>query len=229
MNPSVSVIVPAFNAEATLAETLASIRNQLYQPIEVIVVDDGSTDGTAKLAQSFSFVRVLTQQNAGVAKAFNAGVAESQGDYIAFLDADDLWTPECLALHVAAFVADRSALAAVGHFEEFVCPSLSPADAARFAPRPKQVAWLGGATMISRLVFGEHGVFNPDLRLGVWIEWFGRARTNGLSIITHEGLVLQRRLRPGTLSSNKDAMKQDLLKIARAALEKRRANNNGIE
>jgi glycosyltransferase involved in cell wall biosynthesis len=226
MTPRISVIVPAFNAEATLAETLASIRNQSYQPIEVIVVDDGSTDGTLKLTQSFSFVRVLTQQNAGVAKAFNAGVAESQGDYIAFLDADDLWTPECLALHVAAFVADRNALAAVGHFEEFVCPSLSPAEAARFKPRPQQLGWLGGATMISQSAFREHGPFNTDLRLGVWIDWFGRARNNGLSVTTHEGLVLRRRLRPGTLSSNKDAMKQDLLRIAKAALDQRRAKGN---
>jgi glycosyltransferase involved in cell wall biosynthesis len=226
MNPSVSVIIPAFNAEATLAETLASIRNQSYQPVEVIVVDDGSTDGTLKLAQSFSFVRVLTQQNAGVAKAFNAGVSESQGDYIAFPDADDLWTPECLALHVAAFVADRNALAAVGHFEEFVCPSLSPVEAARFAPRPQQLGWLGGSTLISRLALSEHGPFNTALRLGVWIDWFGRARNNGLSVTTHEGLVLRRRLRPGTLSSNKDAMKQDLLRIAKAALDQRRAKGN---
>ena len=227
MIPGISVIVPAFNAEATLAETLTSISMQTRPPAEIIVVDDGSTDGTAGLATASGLARVLTQKNGGVAAAFNAGIAVARGDFIAFLDADDIWTRECLEMQVAAILENTSATAVVGQFEEFICPSLTSQDATRFIPRPRQTGWLSGSTLIARQVFTAHGPFNDALRQGVWIDWFGRARRNGLNVFVHDGLVMRRRLRPGTLGGNEEALKQDLLKIARASLELRRGIAGG--
>jgi glycosyltransferase involved in cell wall biosynthesis len=93
----VSVIVPAHNAEKFLAEALASILAQDYRPIEVIVVDDGSTDGTATIAQAYTDVRYVFQKKQGAAAARNAGLAICSGALIAFLDADDLWVPNKLS------------------------------------------------------------------------------------------------------------------------------------
>jgi glycosyltransferase involved in cell wall biosynthesis len=107
--PLVSVVIPAFNAEATLRSTLQSALAQTYQPIEIIVVDDGSTDGTARLIDEFTAahprIRRITTTNAGVAAARNTGMEASSGKYVAPLDADDLWHPARVAEHVAALEA----------------------------------------------------------------------------------------------------------------------------
>ena len=102
----VSVIIPAFNAQRYLGMTLASARAQTHTDIEIIVVDDGSTDATAELAESAARadkrVRVIRQKNAGVATARNRGLAEARGEYVAPLDADDLWHSHNLSLQVQA-------------------------------------------------------------------------------------------------------------------------------
>jgi glycosyltransferase involved in cell wall biosynthesis len=103
--PLVSVIVAAYNAEATLAETLRSALAQSYRPVEVILVDDGSTDRTAEIAASFPEVILIRQANAGVAAARNAGIRASRGEWLAPLDADDLWHPAKLERQVAAALA----------------------------------------------------------------------------------------------------------------------------
>lgn len=106
----ISVIVPAYNAEDTLAETLESISAQTHRAIEVLVVDDGSTDGTADLADRYARekdarVRLIRQENAGVAAARNKGAAQARSDLLAFVDADDLWAPDKLARQHAVLEA----------------------------------------------------------------------------------------------------------------------------
>ncbi len=91
--PFFSVIIPVYNREQTIAETLASISAQEYRDFEVIVVDDGSTDNTLQIVRQYPWVKLIEQPNAGPGVARNRGVAEAQGEYIAFLDSDDLWFP----------------------------------------------------------------------------------------------------------------------------------------
>lgn len=104
-NDVVSVIVPAYNAAATIGQTLESCLAQTHRALEVIVVDDGSTDATAEIVRSFAArdprIRLLQQENAGVAAARNLAIAHAQGDYVAPLDADDLWHPEKVEAQVA--------------------------------------------------------------------------------------------------------------------------------
>ncbi|PCJ89757.1 MAG: hypothetical protein COA57_00970 [Flavobacteriales bacterium] len=95
MNPLVSIIIPAYNAEKYIAETIQSVINQTYTNWELIIVNDGSTDNTEKIAQAYvekdQRIKYIYQENAGVSVARNKGVENSQGDYVAFLDADDIW------------------------------------------------------------------------------------------------------------------------------------------
>ena len=95
---AVSVVIPAYNAESTLAETLASVLAQTFADFELLVVDDGSTDHTAMVALSVRDrrVRLITTANGGVSRARNRAVAEAKGSFVAFLDADDLWLPQKL-------------------------------------------------------------------------------------------------------------------------------------
>src|SRR3989442_14959767 len=100
--PSVSVVIPVYNGERYLVDAIQSVLDQTYQNFEVIVVDDGSTDGSAAVAKRFGeAIRFVHQANGGVCKARNTGIAAARGGYLAFLDQDDLWLPDKLAVQVA--------------------------------------------------------------------------------------------------------------------------------
>ncbi|MFT7059758.1 MAG: hypothetical protein ACJASV_002270 [Pseudorhodobacter sp.] len=104
-----SVIVPAFNVEATLPDTLQALLAQTYPDFEIIIVDDGSSDDTARIAHDFARnrrVRVIRQENRGLAGARNTGIAAARGEVIGFCDADDLWLPQKLAVHLAHLKAN---------------------------------------------------------------------------------------------------------------------------
>ena len=229
---TISVIVPAFNAAHTLAETLASARAQTQQPIEIIVVNDGSTDSTESTAieaatvvpHAWAPVRLINQPNQGVAAAMNQGISAARGDWIAVLDADDLWSRDCLSDHLA-YLAEHTHLAAcLGWVDEFTCPSLTPEVAARFSPRAAQPGWLAGATLVKREIFDRIGPFDTALKLGTWIDWVDRARRAGLSFGVHEHTVLHRRLHPGSLSLSHAARQGHLLQVARLAILRKRQN-----
>jgi glycosyltransferase involved in cell wall biosynthesis len=102
---TISVVIPAYNSAAYIRETLESVLAQTYPPLETIVIDDGSTDTTAEIVQSYAGrVRLLQQDHQGVSAARNLGIKEARGDYIAFVDSDDLWLPEKLRLQAACLL-----------------------------------------------------------------------------------------------------------------------------
>ncbi|HEY1092631.1 MAG TPA: glycosyltransferase family A protein, partial [Burkholderiaceae bacterium] len=103
--PRVSVVIPSYNAEGFIAETLRSVLAQSFTDFEIIVVDDGSSDRTPEIAEALG-VRVLRQANAGVCAARNRGLAEARGEFICFLDHDDYWYPDKLAAQIAEFERD---------------------------------------------------------------------------------------------------------------------------
>lgn len=104
--PAVSVIIPTFNRGAWLPETVASVLSQTHPPLEVLIVDDGSTDETPAVCAGFSDpVRCIRQERAGVGAARNRGAAEARGEWLAFLDSDDLWAPDKLEVQLAALAA----------------------------------------------------------------------------------------------------------------------------
>lgn len=101
--PHASIVVPAFNVEATLSDTMVSLLAQSFRDFEIVVVDDGSYDTTPQIAAGFCSdprVRLIRQPNRGLAGARNTGIAAANGEIIAFCDSDDLWHPEKLAAHV---------------------------------------------------------------------------------------------------------------------------------
>jgi glycosyltransferase involved in cell wall biosynthesis len=126
MLPVISCIVPVYNGERYLAETLNSIVGQTYRPLEIIVVDDGSTDGSARIAEAFGpRVQYCWQENAGEAAARNGGLGMAQTEFVAFLDADDLWRPEKLARQIAQFQEKPEIDLCFTSFENFWIPELA--------------------------------------------------------------------------------------------------------
>ncbi|OJZ17455.1 MAG: glycosyl transferase [Thiobacillus sp. 65-29] len=117
MSPRFSVVIPAFNAAATLAHAIESVRAQSWPAHEIIVVDDGSTDATAEVARRFADVRLIRQANSGVSVARNAGAAAASGDWLAFLDADDSFAPDRLRLHAEWIAEDPTFDFLTGDYE----------------------------------------------------------------------------------------------------------------
>ncbi|WP_176084634.1 glycosyltransferase family 2 protein [Martelella sp. HB161492] len=101
-NPAASIIVPAYNAATTIRETLDSLLDQTFADFEIIVVDDGSSDSTVAIVKGYADprLRLISQSNRGLAGAHNTGIAAARGAYVGFCDADDLWLPEKLELHI---------------------------------------------------------------------------------------------------------------------------------
>lgn len=121
MNYLVSVIVPVYNAEAHIAEALNSVFAQTYRPLEIIVIDDGSTDRTPEIVKSFPEVRYILQHNGGPSVARSRGLAAAQAEYVAFLDADDIWDPTKLSEQIAIMERHPEAglvFADMRHFDE---------------------------------------------------------------------------------------------------------------
>lgn len=99
MTPSMSIVIPVYNGEKYIKETISSIQNQTFDNYEIIIVDDGSIDNTKKIIlDNFKNIRYLYQKNSGPSKARNKGIRSSKGTYIAFIDSDDLWTEDKLAV-----------------------------------------------------------------------------------------------------------------------------------
>jgi len=118
--PLVTVAIPAHNAAGTVTEAVRSILTQTYLPIEVVVVDDGSTDGTWEVLQSFgTAIRAIRQENQGIAAARNAGLRAANGDLIALMDADDVSEPERLAVQVACLQALPDLVLCCSEFSAF--------------------------------------------------------------------------------------------------------------
>jgi len=117
--PAVSVIMPCYNSEATISEAVHSVEHQTFRDFELIVVNDGSTDGSRKileeLASRHSYLKVIDQKNRGLAGARNRGLAQARGRFVAFLDSDDTWAPEFLEkMHQAMCSHPEAVLAYCG-------------------------------------------------------------------------------------------------------------------
>jgi glycosyltransferase involved in cell wall biosynthesis len=109
--PIISVIIPAYNAQNTIIETISSVLNQTFTDLEIIVIDDGSTDKTCEYVRAINDrrIKLFAYENGGVAKARNRGISHVQGEYIAFLDHDDLWTPDKLEAQISALIESPDA------------------------------------------------------------------------------------------------------------------------
>jgi glycosyltransferase involved in cell wall biosynthesis len=195
-HPLISCIVPAFNADKFIYETLDSIYAQSYTQIEVIVVDDGSTDDTARKVQEYRpEVRYFHQDNGGPARARNLGIERSHGDMLAFLDADDLWHPEKLAKQMERFQARSDLDFCVAHIQNFWIPEMQT-EAARFKdhPRSKPLPGYVAATLLARRsLFETIGSFDTTFDHADMMAWYMRASEHGAkSELLQDTLVFRR-------------------------------------
>ncbi len=188
---SVSVIIPAYNAERYIADAIESALGQTLPPYEIIVVDDGSTDGTADVVRRYGEpVRLLLQRNRGPAAARNRGLMEARGEFVAFLDADDVWTRRNLELQVAALTASPRACLSYGRIQWFsgrpsaslseTEPSHDPQPAGDVLPvLVLRHLWATPAVVVRRGAVLSVGGFDDALRIGEDYDLWLRLASGG--------------------------------------------------
>ena len=222
----ISVIVPVHNGELYLAEALRSIQANQASPLEILVVDDGSQDGSARVAQNFPLVRYFYQQQAGPGAARNRGVQEARGQWLAFLDADDRWSPDKLALQLQYLQNHPKLDGVFGAARQFISPELTAAEASRlhFDPNPSR-AQLPGSLLMRRPVYGRVGPMSSDYKVGEFIDWCLRAQEQGCQFGELQQVVLERRLHLGNLGLLQRSSRQDYARIALAAVRRRRQSS----
>jgi len=219
----ISVIVPVRDGEQYLAEALESILRQSAQPFEVIVVDDGSTDATPSVAAQYGpAVRYARQPHAGVSAAVNLGVELARGDYLAFLDADDVWVADKLDLQLQALGQRVGIDLVFGHVAEFWSPELAePARVALREPTAELPGYCRGTMLASRSAVGRVGPFDTRWTVGEFVDWYARAVELGLRSHMLPDVLLRRRLHVTNSSRRAQKARVDYVRIARAALERR--------
>jgi glycosyltransferase involved in cell wall biosynthesis len=224
VHPTISVIVPIFNREAYLAETLESIFNQSITPDEVIVVDDGSTDGGGEIARSFSAVRYHYQPNQGAAAARNQGIRLAKGDFFAFLDSDDRWTADKLARQLATFAANPNLDMVFGQVRQFYSPDLDETARQKIQiPREVMPGYHIGTMLIRREAFFRVGSFETNLQQAEFVSWYLRALDAGLQIAMLPEVVMERRIHQTNLGRNPNIDRGEYARILKASLDRRRA------
>lgn len=225
---SVSVVVPAFQAARFLPEAIGSIRVQSHPVDEVVIVDDGSTDGTLavarELAASWPAVRVLLQANGGPSAARNAGLAVATGDLVTFLDADDRMVSERIAVQVGYLREHPEIDIVFGQKRDELEPgATAPVSHADRHPRarPDYVV----SMMVRRDALERVGGFDPGRRLSEEYEWLSRARAAGCRFAVIDHVLVRRRLHGDNLTQEvpAESMRRDLLSIMRTRLGERRS------
>lgn len=226
--PLISIIIPTFNYAPFLSDALDSVLAQNYAPMEIIVVDDGSTDDTptvigryhAHLGDMLRSIRRDTPSSPAAAR--NAGLEIAKGALIAFLDADDAWTPNCLQDQMQMFALFPQAGIVMGTLRFWRMfnasePSLSP---------PSVVTQLG-TMLIKREVIDQVGGFDTDFRTSEDIDWFLRAREAGVLVALGAHMVLQHRQHNHNLSRDRSAGSRRSFALALQKSTERRRQPDG--
>lgn len=222
---SVTVVIPAYNAERYLAAAIGSVLAQGYAPIELLVIDDGSTDRTAAVAAGFSgAVRYERIPHSGAGAARNRGVAIAGGELLAFLDADDVWTPDKLARQVRTLETEPELEAVFGHVRQFRSPDLSAEEAARIRISAEVLpGYVPGTMLIRRTAFVRVGYFETVWRVGEFVSWHSRASECRLRTAMLPDVLMHRRLHAGNLGRRERQARSEYLRLLKATLDRRRA------
>ena len=225
----VSVIIPVYNCEQYLAEAIQSVLCQTGSRLEVIVVDDGSTDASAEVARSFgSSVRYCYQANAGIGAARNCGIASAAGNLYAFLDADDRWVEGKLAKQIAALEDDHSLDMVFGQVVQLQDgPEWQRGVTENgFGHGDMMPGMLPGSLLVKRSAFDRVGLFKTDLKVGEFIDWYARAMELGLRSKMLPELLLWRRLHRTNQGVRERQSVTDYARVLKASLDRRRAGKS---
>lgn len=223
-NPLVSVIIPVHNGASYLRAALESVFAQTYRPFEVLVVDDGSVDDSGVIAQSFNEVRYIHQANQGVAAARNNGIEVARGEFFAFLDQDDLWTPEKLKLQIDYLLSHPDLGYTLTQQQFFLDPGATlPPWFRKELLSTVHTGWVLGTLIVRRTAFEEVGKFATGYSAASDGDWFFRAKAAGISMAVVPELLLLKRIHGANESGRAKEVLSELRKVVKSSLDRQRS------
>jgi glycosyltransferase involved in cell wall biosynthesis len=221
----VSIVIPAYNADRFIAATLDSVLAQTFTAFEVIVVNDGSTDRTQAIVEDYiqrdARIRLINQTNQGISKTRECGQIAAKGDFVAFLDADDLWLPSNLEVHLRHFAGAPKLGISFGRVEFMQLDGTPTGKCSTGRWRQVDPVHLfyenllttTSNAIVRRAVFEQIGSFDADLCGTEDQEFFLRARCFGWQVEGVEDILVRYRITAGGLSSRLDQLEADWLRF----------------
>jgi glycosyltransferase involved in cell wall biosynthesis len=222
MSRLVSVLVPVRDEERYLDEALRSALAQHHPDVEVIVVDDGSSDASAAIARSYP-VKLIEQSPRGQAAARNAALQASRGAYVTVLDGDDVWPADRLSRQVAHLEANPALDIVLGLTEPFCDPAAPRPANFPVVPGGRPLAGVAGTMLCRRRAFDAIGDWDEAIPHGEDIDWLARAKDAGLRAETIQHLVLRYRIHAGNTSRDTMANREWMLRLLRASVRRQKA------
>ena len=220
----ISVIVAVKNGERYLSQALRDVAAQTYSPVETIVVDGRSSDRSAEIARSFAGVKVITQDGAGFADAWNIGLRHARGELIAFLDSDDRWVPDKLEAQARLLARNPDLQWVISLARFFIEPGVTTPTSFRGSLLERaHVANMPSALLARRGVFDAIGTFPTDYEIANDIEWFARLKDAGLRRGVVRRVLICKRVHDANVSYNAPAAYSgELLRLLRDSLARQR-------
>lgn len=226
-NQLVSVIIPVYNYDRYLAEAVESVLNQTYKNLEVIVIDDGSTDQSGEVARSFAGrgVRYCPQIHAGIGPARNKGVELAQGEFLAFLDADDRWPLEKIERQLRAFGNDPGLEMVFGQALQLQNGPAWEAGVSdkNLSPAGMMPGLVPGTMLIKREAFERVGKFQGGWKVGEFIDWYARAVELNVRSLVMPELFLWRRIHDSNQGIRERQSVTDYARVLKAKLDRSRS------
>lgn len=220
----ISVILPVYNGEKYLGQALESALSQERIPEEIFVVDNGSTDTTKEIALSFPEVRYCFLETANTAAARNHGIALSKGEYLAFLDQDDLWPSSKLRLQADFLDRNPACGGVIGKQQLYLEAGCEkPHWLKRAFLEGPQSGNLPSALLVRRSVFATTGLFDPSFSLADDVAWFLKAKHRGIWIEELEEVLVHRRIHGENNSGRYLLLQKEILKALGQSLAEKRS------
>jgi hypothetical protein len=227
--PLVSVIIPVFNGERFISDALNNVLSQNYPALEIIVVDDGSTDSTKEIVSKLSVdIRYFMQKNEGPAAARNRGIRDASGEFLVFLDVDDLWPENNLNVLVDKMLQEPDMQVITGYAQ--LMQKNEVTGEYDLAGNPMEsFQYYIGAAIYRKTVFSKVGLFDPGLKFGEDTDWYNRAIELKENIRRLEEITLFVRRHGGNMTYGKNLVELGALRVYKKFLDRRRKQKSEAE
>jgi len=222
--PKISVIIPIYNDALYIQEAIRSVFSQKIEELEIIIINDGSTDNFEEKIEDFNDprIRIIKQINSGAAAARNNGIKNAKGEFLAFLDADDIWAPNKLKLQLEVLINREDINMVYGQVKEFYDSSILGYDNLQKNAKTF-VGYSLIALLISKKDFLSVGDFQTKWKVAEFIDWYDRAKHMGLMEIILPDLLAFRRIHSGNIDRLYRLDSKQYVAVLKEALDRKRS------
>jgi glycosyltransferase involved in cell wall biosynthesis len=215
--PSISLILPVFNGEDYLMQCLDSIAKQCYTNLELIIINDGSTDNSLQILENYPLKKTLiTQENKGVYTARNLGISLATSEFISFFDADDIMAEGNLIALSSYLVSNPNCLIVKGKMQRFSWKN----EVWLNSGEPHVEDFCLSLALFRKGVFKKVGLFAEEMRLGADADWHLRSQELGINVAILDHLAIYYRMHPNNISNFTEEAKKARLEVIRRKLQR---------